>query len=133
MTIRYGFRTPLDVPFETALDKTIAALKEEGFGVLAQIDMSGTLKKKLDVDFPRYTVLAACNPPLAHRALQTEIDIGLLIPCNVAVYEVGEGKSVVSIIDPATIIDVVGHNNLDDVVTEVKARLLNVAQALRAG
>ena len=90
--LRYGFETQLTgTSFEQALEKTTAALKAEGFGVLTQIDVKDTLKKKLDVDFRRYVILGACNPPLAHKALEAEGQIGLLLPCNVVVQEVPAG------------------------------------------
>jgi len=96
----YGFSKTIDAPYEAAIEKVTAALKEEGFGVLTTIDVKDTLKKKLNVDFRKYVILGACNPPLAYKTLQAETEIGLLLPCNVIVYENDEGKSVVSAIDP---------------------------------
>jgi uncharacterized protein (DUF302 family) len=93
---RYGIRTRLDIPYEEAVEAVTGALKDAGFGVLTEIDVKSTLKKKLDADFRRYIILGACNPPLAHEALSTELEIGLLLPCNVIVYEEGE-SSVVSV------------------------------------
>jgi uncharacterized protein (DUF302 family) len=107
MTTAYGFRTTLNVPYEKAIEKTTAALKEEGFGVLTEIDVKATLKKKLDADFRRYIILGACNPNLAYQALQNELEIGLLLPCNVIVYETNEGQSTVSIVDPLSMLGVV--------------------------
>ncbi|MCB0168237.1 MAG: DUF302 domain-containing protein, partial [Anaerolineae bacterium] len=100
MTQEYGLKTTLDVAYETAIELATSALKAEGFGVLTEIDVKATLKKKLDIDFRRYIILGACNPNLAHQALQTELELGLLLPCNVIVYENDEGQSVVSIVDP---------------------------------
>ncbi len=90
----FSFGTHLDVPFATAVERVRAALKDEGFGVLTEIDVRSTLKDRLGVDMPEYLILGACNPPLAHRALQTDLKIGLLLPCNVIVYETDAGGSV---------------------------------------
>lgn len=125
----YGFSKTVDVPYEAAVEKARAALKEEGFGVLCEIDMKEKLKEKLGVDFRNYVILGACNPPLAYKTLQQEIGIGLLLPCNVIVYEADEaGKSVVAAIDAKTMLSVVGHKNaaLDAVVTEVNEKLKRV-------
>jgi uncharacterized protein (DUF302 family) len=99
MTSDIGFRRTLDLPYEQAIERTMAALKAEGFGVLTQIDIKATLKEKLNADFRRYVILGACNPALAHRALSANLDVGLLLPCNVTVYEEGAG-SVVTAVDP---------------------------------
>ena len=96
----YGFEARLDVAYEDAIEKVTAALKTEGFGVLTEIDVKATLKKKLDADFRKYVILGACNPNLAYQALGKELDVGLLLPCNVIVYEDDDGSSVVSIMDP---------------------------------
>ncbi|MCC7416772.1 MAG: DUF302 domain-containing protein [Acidobacteria bacterium] len=106
----YGLRMELPLDYERAVERTIAALKEEGFGVLTTIDVRRTLKEKLDADFRRYIILGACNPPLASRALQAETEIGLLLPCNVIVYESGEGRSIVAALAPQTMIRLVGEN-----------------------
>jgi uncharacterized protein (DUF302 family) len=128
---RYGLRTELPVPYERAIEETTAALKAEGFGVLTTIDVKDTLKKKLDVDFRRYTILGACNPPLAHRALSTELEVGLLLPCNVIVYETGPGSSVVAAMAPLPMIGAIGgHEALSDVAREADARLRRAIVAL---
>ena len=132
MTPNYGFRATLNVPYEEAIEKATAALKEEGFGVLTEIDVKATLKKKLDADFRRYIILGACNPNLAYRALQDELEIGLLLPCNVIVYETGENQSVVSIVDPSSMLGVVQSPKLDAVAHEARTRLQRVVKALGA-
>ena len=132
--IDYGMRTRLDLPYEEAVEKVTAALKQEGFGVLTQIDVKATLKQKLDVDFRRYIILGACNPPLAYRAFSTELEIGLLLPCNVIIYEdeTGEG-SVVSIIDPVMMLGIGINPDLSFVGEEASVRLRRVLDALTAG
>src|SRR3972149_3251904 len=100
-----GIRTTLNLPFEQAIQKTTDALKAEGFGVLTQIDMKATLKQKLNVDFRRYVILGACNPPLAYRALSANLEVGLLLPCNVTVYEEGE-RSLVTAVDPVEMLGI---------------------------
>ena len=132
MTTEYGFRTPLDVPYEEAIEKATAALKEEGFGILTEIDVKATLKKKLNADFRRYIILGACNPKLAYQALQNELEIGLLLPCNVIVYETDEGQSVVSIVDPLSMLGVVENPKLDPIAQEARTRLQQVIEALGA-
>lgn len=129
---KYGFSRTVDVPYDEAVKKTTAALKEEGFGVLCEIDIKEKLKEKLGVDFRRYIILGACNPPLAYKTLQDEINIGLLLPCNVVVYEADEvGKSVVAAIDAKAMLSVVGSNpTLDSVATEVNEKLRRVVVAL---
>jgi uncharacterized protein (DUF302 family) len=124
----YGFSKTVDVPYEEAVEKAMEALKKEGFGVLCEIDIKEKLKEKLGVDFRRYIILGACNPPLAYKSLQEEINIGLLLPCNVIVYEAGEpGKSVVAAIDAKAMLSVVGNNpTLDAVAREVNEKLKRV-------
>ena len=125
----YGFGTALDIPFEEAVVRTRAALKDEGFGVLSEIDVRATMKEKLDVDYEPYVILGACNPQLAHRALQAERELGLLLPCNVIVHE-HDGRSAVSIVDPAAMLGVVDNPTLRAVADEAKARLQRVVAAL---
>lgn len=119
---KYGIETRLDLPYAQAVERVTEALKEEGFGVLTEIDVKATLKKKLDADFRRYVILGACNPPLAHRALSAELDIGLLLPCNVIVYEDGEG-SVVSAADPGAMMEISGNPELQPIAQEARERL----------
>lgn len=126
---RYALSTHLDLPYEEAVEKVTATLKEEGFGVLTEIDVKATLKKKLDVDFKRYVILGSCNPPLAHRALSTEPDIGLLLPCNVIVYE-EEGGSGVGIADPLAMMEVSENPDLRPIGREARERLDRVLEAL---
>ena len=125
----YGFRVRLDMSYEQAVERTTAALKEQGFGVLTEIDVKATLKKKLDADFRKYVILGACNPSLAHQALTTELEIGLLLPCNVIVYE-ENGGSVVSIADPLSMLGMVGNPELEPVADEARIRLQRVIEAL---
>jgi len=126
---KYGFRRIDDLPYKEAVEKARVALKEEGFGVLCEIDIKEKLKEKLGVDFRNYVILGACNPPLAYKTLQQEIGIGLLLPCNVVVYETDEaGKSVIAAIDAETMLSAVGANNatLNAVATEVNEKLRRV-------
>jgi uncharacterized protein (DUF302 family) len=122
---KYGFSKTVDIPYAEAVEKTRAALKEEGFGVLSEIDIKEKLKEKLGVDFRRYLILGACNPPLAYKTLQEELGIGLLLPCNVIVYEADEmNKTVISAVDAKAMLSVVGNNTtLDQVANEVNERL----------
>jgi uncharacterized protein (DUF302 family) len=130
-TIDYGFCTRLQMPYEEAIPKVTDALKKEGFGVLTQIDMKATLKNKLDVDFRKYIILGACNPPLANKALAAELEIGLLLPCNVIVYEDDEQVgSVVSIVNPMQMLGVVDNPTMDSIAHEVQDRLQRVMNSL---
>ena len=129
---KYGFSKTVDVPYEVAVEKTRAALQQEGFGVLCEIDIKEKLKEKLGVDFRNYVILGACNPPLAYKTLQQEIEIGLLLPCNVIVYETEAGKSVVAAIDAKTMLSVTGSDNaiLNTVAAEVNEKLKRVVAQL---
>ena len=118
----YGIEKRLDVPYEEAVERVTSALAGEGFGILTEIDVKATLKKKLYLDFRRYVILGACNPPLAHRALSAELDVGLLLPCNVIVYE-DDGGSVVSAADPGAMMEVSGNPALEPVAAEARERL----------
>lgn len=126
----YAYEVKLEVPYEEAVERVTAALKEEGFGVLTEIDVKATLKQKIDVDFRKYIILGACNPPLAYKALSTERNVGLLLPCNVIVYE-EDGGSVVGILDPISMMDVTDNPDLDPVAQEAQERLQRVAAALK--
>jgi uncharacterized protein (DUF302 family) len=127
--MKYGFSKAVNLPFDEALVKVTEELKKEGFGVLTTIDVRETLKKKLDVEFPRYTILGACNPPFAYKALQAEDEIGLLLPCNVIVYE-KQGKTRVAAFDPMVMSAILGNRQMEPVVDEVKARLERVIAAM---
>jgi uncharacterized protein (DUF302 family) len=126
----YGLRTDVDLPYEKAVEKVTAALKEEGFGVLTTIDVKETLKKKLDADFRRYVILGACNPPLAHQALQAEPEIGLLLPCNVVVYETEPERSAVAAMAPLAALGIVGNPELHKVAKDADARLRRIIGSL---
>jgi uncharacterized protein (DUF302 family) len=126
----YGFGTTISASLDDAIERTKAALKDEGFGVLTTIDVRQTMREKLGVEFEPYVILGACNPHLAHRALQAEHELGLLLPCNVIVHE-HDGQSVVSIVDPAQMLGMVGANpELQAVATEAGNRLRRVVAAL---
>mgnify|MGYP000291137368 CR=1 FL=1 len=129
---KYGFSRTVEIPFDAAIEKIRAAIRDEGFGVLSEIDIKEKLKEKLDVDFRRYTILGACNPSLAYKTLQEELEIGLLLPCNVIVYEADDAsKSVVSAVDAKAMLSVVGNNaTLDQVASEVNERLERVISSL---
>ena len=130
---RYGLRVEIPVDYEGAVEQATAALKEQGFGVLTTIDVQQTLKQKLDRDFRKYVILGACNPPLADRALHAELEIGLLLPCNVIVYELSPGRSAVSAMAPLAALGIVGDNpELQSVAREADARLRSALTALEA-
>ena len=130
---RYGLRVPVSVPYEQAVQRATDALKSQGFGVLTTIDVQQTLKAKLNRDFRKYTILGACNPPLADRALQAELEVGLLLPCNVVVYETGPGSSVVVAIAPLAALGIVGDNPaLANVAREADQRLRSALSQLEA-
>lgn len=131
----YGIARHVNVGYEEALRLTREALKEQGFGVLTEIDVKQTMKDKLDVDFKPYIILGACNPPLAHQALMAEPDIGLMLPCNLVVYEEGPGATMVEAIAPLAAMGVVGNPALDEVALQVQTRLTSALDAVaeRAG
>lgn len=127
----YGIKKTVALLPDEADKKVREELQKEGFGVLTEIDVKATLKQKLDVDFRPYRILGACNPPLAHQALTAETDIGLLLPCNVVVYEGDEeGTSVVGILDPGVQLGVTGREDIDHLADEVRTRLTRVLEAL---
>jgi uncharacterized protein (DUF302 family) len=128
---RYGLRVTLPLDYNHALDRTIEALKQEGFGVLTSIDVKQTLKQKLDKDFRKYAILGACNPVLASRALDTELEIGLLLPCNVIVYETGPNQSAVAAMAPIPALSIVGPQaELHAVAAEADERLRRALKKL---
>ena len=126
----FGIQRVLDLGFDEVLAKVPEALKVEGFGVLTEIDVQATLKKKLDVDFRRYRILGACNPPFAHQALQHSLDVGLLLPCNVIVYETDDKKSVVSAVDPMQTMAAQGDPAMRPLAEQVRQKLQRVIDSL---
>jgi uncharacterized protein (DUF302 family) len=128
--LAYQFSARVPLAYDYAIARVTAELKKEGFGILTEIDVKATLKKKLDVDFQRYIILGACNPVLANQALQEEPEIGLLLPCNVIVYEEDDG-SVISIVDPSVMLGVVDNSALNQVAAEAEARLRRVVEAVQ--
>jgi uncharacterized protein (DUF302 family) len=131
MTDQLGFTVQLKTDFATAIQRVTDALKAEGFGVLTEIDVKETLKKKIDVDFRPYKILGACNPTLSHRALIAAPEVGLLLPCNVTVSQEGEGVIAVSIVDPIAMLGVVKHPELESVANEARTKLERVAASLQ--
>lgn len=128
--MNYYFSKTIDLPFEEALARMTDELKKEGFGVLTEIDVKATLKKKLDVDFRNYRILGACNPPFAYKALQAEPHIGLMLPCNVVVQESEDGQTLVSAIDPVASMMAVENASLGEVAGQVKAKLQKVIESV---
>ena len=126
----YHFSRTIDLPFDQAVARVTEALKREGFGVLTDIDVSATLKAKLGVEFRPYRILGACNPPLAHRALELEDKIGTMLPCNVIVQEHGAGNVEVSAVDPAASMQAIENPALAEVAEEVRGRLQKVIDSL---
>ncbi len=127
----YGLSVTLPIPFEEALVRATAALKAEGFGVLTSIDVQQTLRTKLNREFRKYVILGACNPVLADRALHAELEVGLLLPCNVIVYEIADTESVVAAMAPLAALGIVGANAaLQEVATEADARLRRALASL---
>lgn len=122
----YAFSTVLDASYEDAISKVVDALKEEGFGVLTEIDVKATLKKKLDREFRKYVILGACNPPYAHRSLEVDLDVGLLLPCNVIVYETDDKRSYVSAINPIAALGVIKSEELRTIAEEISGKLKRV-------
>jgi uncharacterized protein (DUF302 family) len=128
--MNYYFNTTLTLDFEKAIEATTAALKEEGFGVLTEIDIAQTMKKKLDVDLPKYKILGACNPQYAYKALQAENKIGTMLPCNVIVQDVGGGRVEVSAVNPLASMQAVENPELGTLAREVTEKLKRVIASL---
>jgi uncharacterized protein (DUF302 family) len=126
--MKYYFSKVVTLPFDNVVEKVIAELKKEGFGVLTDIDVKQTLKKKLDVDFKKYRILGACNPPFAYKALQVEDKIGTMLPCNVIVQEIDEGHVEVAAIDPVASMQAVANPVLKGVAEEVQGKLKKVIE-----
>ena len=130
MSSRYAFGKVVDLKYGEAIDRVVEALGQEGFGVLTQIDVAATLKKRLGKDMPPYRILGACNPEFAHRALEAEPEIGTLLPCNVVVRENATGKVFVEIMDPEAVMQLVGRPEVGEIAAEVRRRLERVVAAL---
>jgi len=127
----YGYSREVAMSYEQAVTRVTETLKEQGFGILTEIDVKATLKKKLDKDFTKYVILGACNPNLAFRALSGEIDIGLLLPCNVTVYErPGDGKTVVSVLDPETMVSLTGRPEVAAIAVEARDKVVAALKAI---
>jgi uncharacterized protein (DUF302 family) len=122
----YAFGTVLNTSYEDAIVRVTDALKEEGFGVLTEIDVKATLKKKLDKEFRRYVILGACNPPYAYRSLEADLDVGLLLPCNVIVYETDDKKAYVAAINPVSALEIIQSQELKNIAEEVSEKLERV-------
>jgi uncharacterized protein (DUF302 family) len=127
--MKYGLSKTVKINFEAAIEKVTEELKKEGFGVLTTIDVKDTLKKKINVDFKKYTILGACNPPIAHQALQMEEELGLLLPCNVIVYE-KDNAIQVSIFDPMVMTTIIENPEMKSVASEIRDRLERVLEAV---
>jgi uncharacterized protein (DUF302 family) len=131
---RYGLRVQIPVDYDEAVERATRALKDQGFGVLTTIDVTQTLKQKLDRDFRKYVILGACNPPLADRALHAELEVGLLLPCNVIVYELSPGHTAVSAMAPLAALGIVGDNReLQAVAAEADRRVRAALAAVETG
>lgn len=122
----YSISKIIDLTYEEALEKVTDELKKEGFGVLTEIDVKATLKEKLAVDVPKYKILGACNPPFAHKALKAEPGVGLLLPCNVVVYESESGETTVAAINAEAMLSVIGRDDITPIAKEVNQRLIRV-------
>ena len=126
--LNYGFTKIIDQPFESVIEKVTEELKKEGFGILTTIDVKEKFKEKLGLDFKKYIILGACNPSSAHKAIQTEENIGLLLPCNVVVYE-KDGKTAIAIIKPAAAMQMIENVNLHEIAEDIEQKLKNVFEA----
>ena len=130
--INYGFTKEIDAPFEEAITKVTNELKKEGFGILTKIDVAEKFKEKLGIDFEKYIILGACNPPSAHEAILVEENIGLMLPCNVAIYK-KQNKTVVSIIKPTVAMKMIGNSELEHIASAIEKKLKKVFDAVTSG
>ena len=131
--IGYGMSVEVPLPYDQAVERAREELAKEGFGVLTEIDVKATMKKKLDVEFRPYIILGACNPPLAHQALSAEPDIGLLLPCNVIVYATDDpNRSLVAVIDPVTQLETTGNKQIAPVAEQVRGKMERVLRGMMA-
>lgn len=130
METNYGFSKVVNLGYDEAIEKVTDELKKEGFGVLTEIDVKATLKKKLDVDFKPYKILGACNPPFAYKSLQAEEQIGLMLPCNVIVYVNNNNETVVAAIDPIASMQAVKNETLSEVAETIKGKLKKVISSI---
>jgi uncharacterized protein (DUF302 family) len=128
--MRYYFNTTLNISFDDAITKVTEELKKEGFGILTEINVKDALKKKLDVDFRKYKILGACNPPYAYKALQAEDKIGTMLPCNVIVQELDSGNVEVAAIDPVASMQAVGNKGFEGIATDIQAKLKKIIERL---
>ncbi|WP_418315809.1 DUF302 domain-containing protein [Piscinibacter sakaiensis] len=126
----YGFHATLQMPFDQAVDRVMAALKEQGFGVLSDIDVQGAMKEKLGEQMRPYRILGACNPPLAYKALQAEADVGLLLPCNVVVRQDNDQQVTVAFVDPLVMMEMVKQPEVRNVAEDAEQRLRKVCEEL---
>ena len=130
-SVKYAYAREVDYSYEEAVEKVTAALKDQGFGILTEIDVKATLKAKIDKDIDKYIILGACNSTLAYQALTTEQDIGLLLPCNVTVYETpGSGKTLVSVLDPELMVSITGRAELEGLAQEAKTGVIAALEAM---
>ena len=129
---RYAFSAVVDRSYEDTISLVKEALKEEGFGVLTEIDVKATLKKKLDTEFRKYVILGACNPPYAYRSLEADLDVGLLLPCNVIVYETDDKRAYIAAINPISALEIIQGQELRNIAEEVSEKLNRVVEKLRA-
>jgi uncharacterized protein (DUF302 family) len=128
--ISYGFKKEINLPFQKAEEVATDELKKRGFGILTRIDVKEKFKEKLGIDFPNYVILGACNPPYAHQAIQAEEDIGLMLPCNVIIYE-KEGKTILDIIKPSIAMGMIENQELKSIAAEVEAALSQVFDSVK--
>jgi uncharacterized protein (DUF302 family) len=132
-TKNYAFSAVLDTTYEDAVSKVKDVLKEEGFGVLTEIDVKDTLRKKLNKEFRKYVILGACNPPYAYQALEADLDVGLLLPCNVVVYETDDKKAYVAAINPVSALEVIKSPTLEKIARQVAEKIGRVIAQLALG